>query len=42
MLSFVSGEMGIERRRDVTGSESQAGKFAARSVLEDESGEGCA
>ncbi len=40
MLSFESGELGIERRRGITGSESQAGKFVARSVLEDESGDG--
>ena len=42
MLSFVPGAMDIESRRGITGSESQVGKFAARSVLEDESGEGCA
>lgn len=40
ILSCESGKLGIERRRGITGSESQAGKFAAKSVLEDESGEG--
>lgn len=40
MLSCELVELGIKRRRGITGSESQAGRFAARSVLEDESGEG--
>ena len=40
ILSCESGRLGIERRRGITGSESQAGRSAARSVLEDESGEG--
>lgn len=41
-LSFESAKRGIERRREITGFESHRGKFAARSVLLDESGDGWA
>ena len=42
MLSLESFKRGMESRRGITGSESQAGRSAARSVLLDESGDGWA